>query len=108
MTAHTTLAPHVERTLILEVYDDFPSALVVASRCRNLGIEELRLERVVSAQRRLNAALAAEKGQGRYNRFQHKLSKVVAEHPDRLILNKEGAHARLSRNLAVLCPASPR
>ncbi len=52
-------------------------------------------------------ALAAEDGQGRYGRFQHKLSKVVAEHPDWLILNKEGAHARLSRNLAVLCPALP-
>ena len=61
MTAHTTLAPHVERTLILEAYDDFPSALVVVSRYRNLGIEELRFERVVSAQRRLNASLADAK-----------------------------------------------
>jgi alpha-galactosidase len=52
-------------------------------------------------------ALAAEDGQGRYGRFQHKLSKVVAEHPEWLILNKEGAHARLSRSLAVLCPALP-
>jgi alpha-galactosidase len=52
-------------------------------------------------------ALAAEDGQGRYGRFQHKLSKVVAEHPEWLILNREGVHARLSRNLAVLCPALP-
>ncbi len=52
-------------------------------------------------------ALAAEDGQGRYERFQHRLSKVVAQHPEWLILNKDGAHARLSRNLAVLCPALP-
>ncbi len=52
-------------------------------------------------------ALAAEDGQGRYEGFQHKLSKVVAEHPEWLILNKDGSHARLSRSLAVLCPALP-
>jgi alpha-galactosidase len=52
-------------------------------------------------------ALAAEDGQGRYDRFQHKTSKVVAEHPEWLILNRDGGHARLSRSLAVLCPALP-
>jgi len=50
-------------------------------------------------------ALAAEDGQGRYNRFQHKLSKVVAEHPDWLILNRDGKDAKLSPNLPRLCPA---
>jgi len=52
-------------------------------------------------------ALAAEDGQGRYSQFQHRLSKVVSEHPDWLILNKDGARARMSRSLAVFCPALP-
>jgi alpha-galactosidase len=52
-------------------------------------------------------ALAAEDGQGRYDKFQHKLSKVVEQHPDWLILDKDGKHAHMSRSLAVLCPALP-
>jgi alpha-galactosidase len=52
-------------------------------------------------------ALAVEDGTGRYNRFESRVSRLATEHPDWLILNKDGTHARMSRNLAVLCPAVP-
>ncbi len=35
------------------------------------------------------------------------LSKVVQEHPEWLILDKDGKHARMTRDLATLCPAVP-
>ena len=35
------------------------------------------------------------------------LSKVAKEHPDWLILDKNGKHARMTRDLATLCPAVP-
>jgi alpha-galactosidase len=51
--------------------------------------------------------LAAEDGVGRYVSHEYRVSQVVKEHPDWLILDKDGKHARFSRNLAVLCPALP-
>jgi alpha-galactosidase len=51
--------------------------------------------------------LGVEDGQGRYASHQYKLSKVVKQHPDWLILDKNGKHARMVRNLAALCPALP-
>jgi len=51
--------------------------------------------------------LAAEDGVGRYTSHQYRLSQVVEQHPDWLILDKEGKHARFGRDLAVLCPALP-
>ncbi len=51
--------------------------------------------------------LAAEDGVGRYVSHQYRVSKVVEEHPDWLILDKNGNHAHFSRDLAVLCPALP-
>ena len=51
--------------------------------------------------------LAAEDGGGRYVSHQYRLSKVVEQHPDWLILDKNGQHAHFSRDLAVLCPALP-
>jgi alpha-galactosidase len=35
------------------------------------------------------------------------VSKVAKEHPDWFILDKNGKHARMTRNLATLCPAVP-
>jgi alpha-galactosidase len=51
--------------------------------------------------------LGVEDGQKRTESHPYIVSKVVREHPDWLILDKKGQHARIVRNLAVLCPALP-
>jgi alpha-galactosidase len=51
--------------------------------------------------------LAVEDGRGKYESHAYGLAKVVKEHPDWLILNKDGTHAHLTRGLAALCPALP-
>jgi len=49
--------------------------------------------------------LGAEDGQGKYSSHAYKVSKVVQEHPDWLVLDKNGKPARMARRLATLCPA---
>ena len=51
--------------------------------------------------------IGVEDGQGRYENHAFKVAKVVVEHPDWLILDKNGNHARMARRLAALCPALP-
>lgn len=52
--------------------------------------------------------LAAEDGKYGYgDRHKFVLSDVVKEHPDWLVLDKQGKPARMARNLATLCPALP-
>jgi alpha-galactosidase len=51
--------------------------------------------------------LAVEDGQARYESHRYQVSEVVKQHPDWLILDKTGKHARMVRNLAALCPALP-
>ena len=51
--------------------------------------------------------LGVEDGQGAYSSHKYAVSKVVQEHPDWLILDKNGNHARMTRGLAALCPALP-
>jgi alpha-galactosidase len=51
--------------------------------------------------------LAAEDGTGRYVSHEYRVSQVVEQHPDWLILDKNGNHAHFSRDLAALCPALP-
>jgi alpha-galactosidase len=51
--------------------------------------------------------LAVEDGQGKYESHKYAMSKVVQEHPDWLILDKNGKHARMTRDLAVLDPSLP-
>ena len=51
--------------------------------------------------------LAAEDGVGRYISHRYRVSDVVRQHPDWLILDKDGKHARINRDLAALCPALP-
>lgn len=51
--------------------------------------------------------IAVEDGQGRWESHKYVVSKVVKDHPDWLILDKNGKHARITRNLAALCPALP-
>jgi alpha-galactosidase len=51
--------------------------------------------------------LGVEDGQSKYESHKYVLSKVAKEHPEWLILDKNGKHARMIRDLAVLCPALP-
>ncbi|MBV8893606.1 MAG: alpha-galactosidase [Acidobacteria bacterium] len=51
--------------------------------------------------------LAAEDGQGRWESHKYIVSQVVRQHPDWLILDKEGKHARMVRDLAALDPSLP-
>lgn len=51
--------------------------------------------------------LAAEDGQGRYGDHRYVLSDVVKNHPDWLVLDKNGKPALMTRNLPTLCPAVP-
>jgi alpha-galactosidase len=51
--------------------------------------------------------LGVEDGQGQYEEHKYLVSDVVREHPEWLILDKNGHHARMTRDLAVLCPAVP-
>jgi alpha-galactosidase len=51
--------------------------------------------------------LGVEDGQGRWESHKYLISDVVKEHPEWLILDKNGHHARMTRDLAALCPAVP-
>jgi alpha-galactosidase len=54
--------------------------------------------------------IVAEDGRGKdiLNHRSYAMSKVVQEHPDWLILNKDGKPARLTADLGGLCPALPQ
>jgi alpha-galactosidase len=51
--------------------------------------------------------LAVEDGKFGYDDHKYIVSDVVKEHPDWLILDEKGQPARITRNLASLCPALP-
>ena len=51
--------------------------------------------------------LAVEDGKYKYGDHKYVVSDVVKEHPDWLILDEKGQAARMTRNLASLCPAVP-
>ncbi|MGH9494739.1 MAG: glycoside hydrolase family 36 protein [Candidatus Sulfotelmatobacter sp.] len=51
--------------------------------------------------------LGVEDGQGRWESHKYIVSKVVREHPEWLILDKNGKHARMTRDLAALDPSLP-
>ena len=51
--------------------------------------------------------LGAEDGQGKWESHKYIVSKVAKEHPDWFILDKNGKHGRMTRDLAALCPAVP-
>jgi alpha-galactosidase len=51
--------------------------------------------------------LAVEDGGPGYESHPYGVSEVVKEHPDWLVLDKNGKLARMTRNLATLCPAVP-
>jgi alpha-galactosidase len=51
--------------------------------------------------------LGVEDGHFGYGGRKYVVSDVVKQHPDWLILDKNGKPARMARNLATLCPAVP-
>jgi len=51
--------------------------------------------------------VGVEDGEGKWESHKYVESNVVREHPDWLILDKNGKHGRITRNLAALCPAVP-
>ncbi len=51
--------------------------------------------------------LGVEDGQGKWESHKYVVAKVAQEHPDWFILDKNGKHARMTRDLAALCPAVP-
>jgi alpha-galactosidase len=51
--------------------------------------------------------LAVEDGGPGYESHKYGVSEIVKQHPDWLILDKKGKPARMTRNLASLCPAVP-
>ena len=51
--------------------------------------------------------LGVEDGQGRWESHKYVVAKIVKEHPEWLVLDKNGKHARMTRDLATLCPAVP-
>jgi len=51
--------------------------------------------------------LGVEDGEGKWESHKYAVSKVAQEHPEWLILDKNGRHARMTRGLAALCPAVP-
>ncbi len=51
--------------------------------------------------------LGVEDGEGKWESHKYAVSKIAQEHPEWLILDKNGKHARMTRGLAALCPAVP-
>jgi alpha-galactosidase len=51
--------------------------------------------------------IAVEDGSGGYESHRYKTAHVVKEHPDWLILDKNGKPAKMVRGLGALCPAVP-
>jgi alpha-galactosidase len=51
--------------------------------------------------------LAVEDGQGGSESHNDVVSRIVQQHPDWLILDQDGSYARVSHDLAALCPAVP-
>ena len=51
--------------------------------------------------------IGVEDGKGKYESHKYIVSDVVKQHPDWLILDQNGKHARMTRDLAALCPAVP-
>jgi alpha-galactosidase len=51
--------------------------------------------------------IAVEDGHSSYGGHKFVVSEVLKQHPDWIILDKDGKPARMTRNLAALCPALP-
>ncbi len=51
--------------------------------------------------------IGVEDGQGRWGEHKYGVADIVKQHPEWLILDKNGKHGRMTRDLAALCPAVP-
>jgi len=54
----TNALANLERTITVEVYDDFPSMVFSTASYRNVGPQSIKIERVITQSHRLNAALS--------------------------------------------------
>jgi alpha-galactosidase len=54
-------ATSIEKTLLLEAYDEFPGLILATASYKNLGSQTLRLDQVSTQRHRLNASLADPK-----------------------------------------------
>src|SRR5271169_4193306 len=54
-------ATGMEKTLAVEVYDDFPNLAVTTLAYKNIGAADLKLDQVIAGRHRLNAALTDPK-----------------------------------------------
>jgi len=50
--------PAIERTMVIEVYDDFPTIALTSTSYKNTGTADLPLEQVITQQHFLNASLS--------------------------------------------------
>ncbi len=57
LTARQSGNAGLEKTVVLEVFDDFPKAVFLTIRYRNAGKSAVRLDQIMMQRRRLNAAL---------------------------------------------------
>jgi hypothetical protein len=57
------LATSVQRTLVIEAYDDFPNLLLTSADYKNAGTSDFQIDEAVEQQRRFNAALAGAQAQ---------------------------------------------
>lgn len=53
--------PTLEKTLVIEVYDDLPNLAFTSTSYKNLGTSEIPIERVVTQQHILNASLSDQR-----------------------------------------------
>ncbi len=61
VTGKSKSIPSLETTIALEVYDSLPNLLLASTSYKNTGVSEIALDRVVTQQHVLNAALSDQK-----------------------------------------------
>jgi alpha-galactosidase len=54
---------HIQRTLRIEIFDDFPNVLLSSAEYKNTGAEEFRMTRVVEQQHRFSGSMTDKKAQ---------------------------------------------
>ena len=54
---------HIQRTLRIEIFDDFPNVLLSSAEYKNTGAEDFRMARVVEQQHRFSGSMTDKKAQ---------------------------------------------
>jgi len=63
VSGNSRVLPAVQKTVAVEVYDDFPQVLLSSTSYKNTGTAEVTVDRVVTQQHLLNASLSDAKAQ---------------------------------------------